>query len=338
MRNGKAVIWAVLALLLTGYSWENPSSTGDTVSPGGSEPVVAAPRPQTEAKTGIPVTYEEAPEPTEVVAPESVPAEEETVAAPAEERVAESGSQNLASAKLFLYVNDAKNQAVYRGWPLFVKVSVENPGPGEITLDPGAAGWTRFVDLEVKDEKGRLHDWPFRLASAAKPGRTVRLAAGEAAALIFLVAGQDMRARSGNYTLDASVGGAVRTERGVVIGVKDHPESLTEEQESYRGKLSALYDLFTGKKPNDPRVQAPPPQVVYVQTAPAPRENGGGEAIAGILGLVSEFGMQGALPTMGADYSDYGAAEYTDDSSYENEAEYTSDESSNGEFNDYTPE
>ncbi len=303
MKISKAAFWTVLAFFLAGFSWENPSPSGDTVSPGESARSEDAPLVE-----HAPAADEPENETAALVEEEASPAEE---AAP---------PQNLKGAKVSLYVNDAKNQHVYRGWPFFVKVVVENPSgkvASPVVLEKGAKAWADAVDIEVKDEKGRLHDWPFRLAPVTKLGRRVQLDSGEALTLVFLISGEQMRAKAGTYTLEASLSGTARTDGSVVVHVDNHPESLTDEQEKYRDKLSAIYDLLTGKRnPPPPPQPAPAPQIIYVQQPSSPAQSeGGAEAMSGILGLVSEFGMGGAMAS--GDYGLDAASDFTDYTSEE---------------------
>lgn len=304
MRNSRAALWALV--LFSGsaaFSWEKPSPTGSVEAADGealSAPLPAAPAPKPAAPT------EEVEIPVSVEGDEEEAAPSQAVAAAAAIPPAAPAREQLDGARLWLFVNDAKKQKVYRGWPLFVKVTLENAGAGTVSLSRDG-GWDRRFEIEVKDAKGRLHAWPFRLAPS-RLGRALRLDPGEAASLVFVIPGAEMRAKAGEYRLAATVEG-LRT-ADVNVRVADHPQELSDEDERYREKLDALYDAMTGRTR---AASAPPaPQVVYVQAPRAEARSGGGaEGLSQILGLVSEFGYQEAIPSFDpSDLAGYADPDY----------------------------
>lgn len=292
-----------------GFSWEHPSSSGDvTASAGGEDRVSASPSPvltdpgdAAENPTARPAVEREAPAESG-----EIPEKTEGLAEASDDAEAPAASENLSSARLSLFVNDAKNQKVYRGWPLLIKVVVENAGAASspVVISRGT-GWEDVFEIEVKDGRGRVHDWPFKAAPASNPGKTLRIAPGEAASLVFVIDGRQMQARPADYTLSVILRGAPPSP-GVTVTVVNHPESLSPEEEGYREKLDTLYDFFTGrKKPERAPLPAPPPQIVVVrEEAPPPQEDGGREGLGEVLGLVSEFGMQAAYRGGGQDFSE----------------------------------
>ncbi len=306
MNKSTAYFLGLTFFILTGFSWENPSPSGDTVSPGETALAAVSPlaaqlepeqtAPEDEAQEA-PIADEAAPVPND----EAEPASEQTAVL-----------QNLEAAKITLEINDAKNQKVYRGWPLILKVSIEASGKA-VVLERGEGGWQDFVEIEIKDEKGRLHAWPMRLAPVPRLKRRIVLESGEAVSLVFLAAKEDMRAKAGTYAISAVAGDKIKTVSDVTVRVADHPESLSEDDERMRAKITKMYDVHAGKEPAEMR-QAPPPQpapqIIYVEAEPQQAPSVGDGGISDILGVVSELGLSNAH---GGDYDyDSSVPDFTD--------------------------
>jgi len=359
MRPGSAAVWAMLAgLLLAGaaeaeeFSWENPSNTGKIsgVDNRPAEPrAQASPAPSSPAKKPAaarknwwdPPPAEEPAEPaaetvTEPAEGSTGSAEEAgggsidvpvTYSEASDDAPAEPATQTRSSGtgKLSLFINDAKDQEMLRGWPMIVKVTVEPTGEQGFVLDGDGKPWTDAVEIETRDERSRIYALPYKLAPIVQPSSRLEVGPNQAATAIYLLSPQDTQVlKTGTYRLSAVAGGV--TSPAVTINLEDHPEELSDEQETRRDRLMAVYHALRGETEKARRfAQAPAP--VYVMAAPPSYpQNGGGDAGAGeLLALLGQFGVQNAFN--GGGYDDYSSDDSSDYSS-----DYTSDYTDDGGY------
>ncbi len=198
-----------------------------------------------------------------------------------------------AHPKISVFANESKEILVLKGWPLIVRAAIEYPDPPPerrkrpIVLE-AARDWTDIVRVEVRDEQGKICDWPIQKIAPAMLRSRIELGPGGGETVSFVVSPRDTKGLStGLYRITAViVGFKGPSESDATVRIMDHPESLSPQGEEARMRFTAMYRALTGEEAPRPMTSPRP----LPQPPPQQPSASGGAVAAGILSAVGSVG------------------------------------------------